>query len=103
MKCIWLSAVVPVRKNFRSNKYVAEIPVEGLNPLNAELNPIYHLLALLGGATIVVVSSLRVKTGSLCPLFCTSLYEPYSFNKVPDGPHPKHPNVLQVQESALGA
>ena len=31
------------------------------NPLNAELNPIYHLLALLGGATIVVVSRLRVK------------------------------------------
>jgi len=32
-----------------------------LNPLQAELNPIYHLLALLGGATIVVVSRLRVK------------------------------------------
>ena len=32
-----------------------------LNPLNAELNPICHLLALLEGATIVVVSRLRVK------------------------------------------
>jgi len=32
------------------------------NPLNAELNPICHLLALLGGATIVVVSRLRVKS-----------------------------------------
>ena len=31
------------------------------NTLNAELNPICHLLALLGGATIVVVSRLRVK------------------------------------------
>jgi hypothetical protein len=30
------------------------------SPLNAELNPICHLLALLGGATIVVVSRLRV-------------------------------------------
>src|SRR5215510_4066216 len=30
-------------------------------PLNAKLNPICHLLALLGGATIVVVSRLRVK------------------------------------------
>jgi len=30
------------------------------NPVNAELNPICHLLALLGGATIVVVSRLRV-------------------------------------------
>jgi hypothetical protein len=32
-----------------------------INPLNAELNPICHLLALLGGATIIVVSRLRVK------------------------------------------
>ena len=32
-----------------------------VNPLKAELNPICHLLALLGGATIVVVSRLRVK------------------------------------------
>ena len=32
-----------------------------INPLNAELNPICHLLALLGCATIVVVSRLRVK------------------------------------------
>ena len=31
------------------------------NPLNAELNPICHLLALLRGATIVDVSRLRVK------------------------------------------
>ena len=34
--------------------------VLNFNPLNAELNPICHLLALLGGATIVVVSRLRV-------------------------------------------
>jgi len=31
------------------------------NPLNAKLNPTCHLLALLGGATIVVVSGLKVK------------------------------------------
>src|SRR5215471_5787248 len=38
-------------------------------PLNAELNPTCHLLALLGDATIVVVSRLRVKCqrfGTLC-------------------------------------
>jgi len=35
------------------------------NPLNAELNPICHLLALLGGATIVVASRLRVKQDTL--------------------------------------
>ena len=32
-----------------------------INPSNAELNTICHLLALLGGATIVVVSRLRIK------------------------------------------
>jgi hypothetical protein len=32
-----------------------------INPLNAELNPICHLLELLGGPTIVVVSRFRVK------------------------------------------
>jgi hypothetical protein len=33
-----------------------------LNPLNAELNPTCHLLALLRGATIVVITRLRVKS-----------------------------------------
>jgi hypothetical protein len=32
-----------------------------IHPLNAGLNPICHLLALLGGATIAVVSRLRDK------------------------------------------
>ena len=36
-------------------------PATSFNPLNTELNPICHLLALLGGATIVVVSRLKVK------------------------------------------
>ena len=35
-----------------------------VNLLDAELNPICHLLALLGDATIVVVSRLRVKVVS---------------------------------------
>jgi hypothetical protein len=38
-------------------KYINTVMI---NHLNAELNPICHLLALLGGATIVVVSRLRV-------------------------------------------
>jgi len=33
-----------------------------INPLNAELNPIYHLLALLGAHHIFHVSGLRVNT-----------------------------------------
>ena len=35
--------------------------LQRINPLNAELNPICHLLALLECATIVDVSGLRVK------------------------------------------
>jgi hypothetical protein len=38
------------------------------SPLNAELNPICHLLALLGSATIVVVSRLRVNYN--CCIIC---------------------------------
>jgi hypothetical protein len=40
-----------------------------INPLNAELNPICRLLALLGGATVVVVSRLRVNTFREGPSF----------------------------------
>jgi hypothetical protein len=36
-----------------------------LNPFNAELNPIWHLLALLGTRHILHVSGLRVKTDKL--------------------------------------
>jgi hypothetical protein len=46
------------------------------NPLNAELNPICHLLALLGGATIVDVSRLRVNLqflGFVKVAMCVSL------------------------------
>jgi hypothetical protein len=46
-------------KIHQSNKIFVKSSM--VNPLNAELNPICHLLALLGGATIVVVSRLRVK------------------------------------------
>jgi hypothetical protein len=46
-----------------------------INPLNAELNPICHLLALLGGATIVVVSSLRVNVVMLEPAVMNVLFK----------------------------
>jgi hypothetical protein len=38
------------------------------NPLNAELNPICHLLALLGAHLILHVSRIRVKVGNNCCL-----------------------------------
>jgi hypothetical protein len=53
-----------------------ETPSGEPNPLNAELKPICHLLVLLGGATIVVVSRLRVnKTLFDKVIMCTALYD----------------------------
>ena len=49
--------------------------MDEFNPLNAELNPICHLLALLGGATIVVVSRLRVKLVDLDLICCPCCVE----------------------------
>ena len=43
-----------------------------INPLKAELNPVCHLLALLGGATIVVVSRLRVNIKNKCKVYHTN-------------------------------
>jgi len=37
------------------------LTVTGFNPLNAELNPICHMLALLGAHHILHVSRIRVK------------------------------------------
>jgi len=53
--------LLPVRKTATSpspeqDKSCARPLSKFFNPSNAELNPICHLLALLGGATIVVVS-----------------------------------------------
>jgi hypothetical protein len=50
----------PSHTSFVFNRHFNIILPSIFNPLNAELNPICHLLALLGGATIVVVSRLRV-------------------------------------------
>jgi hypothetical protein len=43
-----------------------------INPLNTELNPICHLLALLGGATIVVVSRLWVQQNKVLQIRFTT-------------------------------
>ena len=49
---------------FISKPYIENHALEGLhafNPLNAELNPIRHLLSLVGARHIVHVSRIRVK------------------------------------------
>jgi len=39
--------------------------IQVTNPLYAELNPIYHLLALLGAYPILHVSRIRVKVSNV--------------------------------------
>ena len=46
-------------------------PKVHINPLNAELNPICHLLALLGAHHILHVSRLRVNAATYCRGPCT--------------------------------
>ena len=48
--------------NMNSNLHKAMTDGLLTNPLNAELNPICHLLALLGAHHILHVSGIRVKT-----------------------------------------
>jgi hypothetical protein len=45
------------------DSYHGVIHKKVVNPLNAELNPICHLLALLGAHPILHVSRIRVKIG----------------------------------------
>jgi hypothetical protein len=41
-----------------------------INPLNAELNPVCHLLALLGAHPILHISKIRVKVKNPEQLYC---------------------------------
>jgi hypothetical protein len=53
-----------------SNKcFISTAVIIKLNPLNAELNPIFHLLALLGAHHILHVSRIRVNRSS-CEYQC---------------------------------
>jgi hypothetical protein len=40
--------------------FLKEHKIRGLNPLNAELNPTYHFLALLGAHPILHISRIRL-------------------------------------------
>ena len=57
--------------------------VVGINPLNAKLNPICHLLALIGAHHILHVSGVRVKRSfrNFSSSFTKSTYS-YMFNLV---------------------
>jgi hypothetical protein len=50
------------------------MPSHIINPLNAELNSIYHLLALLGAHHILHVSKIRFKHISIIPNKYTVFY-----------------------------
>jgi hypothetical protein len=52
-----------------------------INPLKAELNPICHLLALLGVHHFLHVSRIRVKATQICPLMVSVLIRLYGFKQ----------------------
>jgi len=60
--CYAKSAVFSPYINLVQILILRPIPVVYFNPLNAELNPICHLLALLGAHHILHVSRIRVKS-----------------------------------------
>jgi hypothetical protein len=57
-----------------NGEVITVISVYCINPLNAELNPICHLLALLGAHHIFHISGLRVNVLYCTVLYCTVLY-----------------------------
>jgi len=63
---------------FIGNKYI--------NPLNAEINPICHLLALLGAHLILHVSRIRVKNNVITykgdKIIIQVIFQTVLFNKV---------------------
>jgi hypothetical protein len=54
-KCIVLHG------DYVDKRHVTLLTVTSINSLNTDLNPIYHLLALLGAHPILHVSEIRVK------------------------------------------
>jgi hypothetical protein len=55
----------------------------GINPLNAELNPFCHLLALLGAHHILHVSRIRVKFGKIMGMNESTFIHNNSINPYP--------------------
>ena len=54
--------IISVLRNPKKKKTGVSIKNAVFNPLNAELNPICHLLAFLGAHHILHISRIRVKT-----------------------------------------
>ena len=80
-KCFIL-AFLPTRKPWTRTSFLFfYCPLCSINPLNAEFNPICHLLALLGAHQILYVSRIRVKVSQTQRFlfFHTSFNELISF------------------------
>jgi len=72
------------------------------NPLNAELNPICHLLALLGAHPILHISKIRVKEGRVPPSACRCSAKPRepSYNNRTAGQNFEHEDSGILQKNA---
>jgi hypothetical protein len=62
--CVYFCGLSHERHDFRRKKVI--------NPLNAQLNPICHLLVLLGAHHILHISKLRVKHKMFVSIFSTT-------------------------------
>jgi len=72
-----------------------------INPLNAELNPICHLLALLGAHLIFHVSRIRVKSS---PNVCiSSTHNPQFYRQSLSLSHRAHLSTITPLETATEA
>ena len=60
--------------------HIVQLKIQAFfNPLNAELNPICHLLALVGARHIVHISRIRVKAATH---ICNTFLIQQLFNKI---------------------
>ena len=69
MKCASSSYVLTAQTISSGGLSLSGNSLNVVNPLNAELNPISHLLALLGAHHILHVSRVRVKAGAMAFVF----------------------------------
>ena len=71
------------------------MPCPSLNPLNSELNPIYHLLALLEAHHILHVSRIRVN------LLNAELHPTYHLLALLEAHHIFHVSRIRVKEPCV--
>jgi len=92
-----VTGVCRVRKtvsDFSLGNVTRTVRIAALSYVWIEMNGIW--VRALPGLTL-----LDLRTGPLCPMFCTKLEEPCSFSKVPDDIYTQFPGILRVQKEGI--